>query len=327
MAQKPQNKPVASRRKKTSKRGSIACAKSHGHLVCWITTKKQPNKRRIFFNFIIPGTHNQHKPHLIRRSSLLAIALLLVGLQVGYNYIIAGQARILGYATNVSAQAVRTEINESRLQNGFSELTTDEQLNKAASLKAEDMFTKGYWSHNAPDGAQPWKWFELAGYEYQNAGENLAKDFKTSEGVTKAWLNSESHKKNMLNPVFENVGVAVVNGSLGGKETTLVVTLFGTRRAAGATLEDGTATSTTTSYSSNMFANPAQIGVLLNPVSLVTLATLLSVAVVALLTHWHYIKLPKKMRKSWYKHHALYIGSFALLAITYTAYIFTSGSI
>jgi uncharacterized protein YkwD len=327
MAQKPQKKSAVSKRSKSSKRSGVTCAKSHGHLVCWITTKKQPNKRRIFFNFIIPGTHNQHKPHLIRRSSLLAIALLLVGLQVGYNYIIAGQARILGYATNVSAQAVRTEINESRLQNGFSELTADEQLNKAASLKAEDMFTKGYWSHNAPDGTQPWKWFESAGYDYQNAGENLAKDFKTSEGVTRAWLNSASHKKNMLNPEFENVGVAVVNGSLGDKETTLVVTLFGTRKSASSGAEDGAITSTTTSYSSNMLANPAQISALLNPISIITLATLLGVAIVALLTHWHYVKLPRKIRKSWYRHHALYIGSFALLAITYTAYIFTSGSI
>lgn len=279
--------------------------------------------------WLIPSKHNAHHPHLLRKHTLVIIALLLVGLQFFYNFIVLGKPKILGYATNVSAQAVTADINASRTAGGLAPLATDSQLNQAASLKANDMLQTGYWSHNSPNGTQPWKWFELADYKYQNAGENLAKDFRTSKGVTSAWLDSETHRKNMLSPAFKNIGVAVVNGVLDGKETTLVVALFGSRQTeqTTATAESGVVTSTTISSNANIFANPAQIDVLWNPISIVTLSILIGILLVALLTHWHYLKLPKKMRKSWYRHHALYTAGLAILAITYTAYLFTSGNI
>lgn len=285
---------------------------------------KKPSKPHLW---LVPTKHNAHHPHLLKRRSLAVIALLLVGLQFFYNFLVVGKPKVLGYATNVSAQAVTNEINASRTAGGLASLTTDSQLNQAANLKANDMLQTGYWAHNAPDGTQPWKWFEQAGYKYRSAGENLAKDFRTSKGVASAWLDSETHRKNMLSPTFKNVGIAVVNGILDGKETTLVVALFGSRQAAAATADNGVTTSTTASASANILANPAQIDVLLNPLSITTLLILIGVLLVALLTHWHYLKLPKKMRKSWYQHHALYTGGLALLAISYTAYIFTSGSI
>lgn len=314
---------------KALRRSRVQCTKSHGHLVCWITNKKAPHKRRIFFNFIIPGSHNNHRPYLIRRSSLLVIATLLLGLQVSYNYLVAQQRQILGYATNVSAQAVAESVNEARQAAGKATLSTDTQLNQAASLKANDMLTKNYWSHNAPDGTQPWHWFELSGYTYQSAGENLAKDFMTSGGLVQAWMDSQSHRENMLNGKFENIGVAVVNGSLENKETTLVVALFGTKKSVlGVEADSGAvSTATTTNYHATILANPAQISALASPVSIVTLALLILVVAVALLTHWHYVKLPKKVRKSWYQHHALYTAGLALLAVCYIAYIFTSGNI
>lgn len=311
----------------TSNKRVVTCTKSHGHLVCWITSKKAPAKKRILFNFIIPGTHNNHKPHLIRRSSLLFITVLILGLQLGYNYLVAQQKQILGYATNVSAKAVINEVNSARQASGQTQLSGSSELDQAASLKANDMLTKNYWSHNAPDGTQPWRWFELAGYPYQSAGENLAKDFMTSGGVVKAWLDSPSHRENMLSGKFEDIGIAAVNGSLNGKQTTLVVALFGTKKTAlNATTEAGTV-NTTTNYHSTIFANPAQVATLASPISIITLLLLIAVAIVALLTHWHYIKLPRKVRKSWYRHHAIYTAGVALIAVAYVAYIFTSGTI
>lgn len=312
----------------TLKSRTIQCKKSHGHLVCWITTKSAPQKKRIFFNFIIPGTHNNHTPHLIRRSSLLAIAFLLLIVQVGYNHFVAHQDKILGYATNVSAKEVVDAVNSSRISHQQKRLNLNSELNKAASLKADNMLKIGYWAHNGPDGTQPWHWFEQAGYDYQNAGENLAKDFKTSTGVVNAWLDSQTHRTNMLGTQFEDIGVAVVNGTLNGKETTLVVALFGTTKASLAAQQDtGITTSTTVSHQSNLLASPAQIKALKNPASIITLSLLLVIALVALLTHFHYVRLPRNIRKAWYKHHALYTSFIALLIVSYVGYIFTSGSI
>ena len=314
--------------KTTSRNKMVQCKKAHGHLVCQVRLSK--NKKMTFLKLLlVPSKANKHRPHLIRRSGLVSIAALLVVLQFAYNYNAAGKFKILGYATNVSAQEVSSEINEARRADGENALSTDDQLNKAASLKADDMFKNGYWSHNSPQGAQPWVWFQKAGYSYQNAGENLAKDFRTSKGLTNAWLESETHRQNMLNPEFKNMGIAVVNGKLQGEETTLVVALFGTRQTeAPATIKDGgLVTSATTSSGSNIFENPAQINALTNPISILTLLILLGVLSVALLTHWHYVKLPKKVRKSWYKHHALYTACLTLVMLSYTVYILTSGSI
>lgn len=290
--------------------------------------KKNKKKHiRKVHTWLIPTKHNKHQPHILKRSSLVAIAVLLIGLQAAYNFGIAKQKKILGYATNISAQVVVSEINASRSNNSLANLTTDSQLNKAAALKADDMLKNGYWAHTAPDGSQPWRWFDVAGYKYAVAGENLAKDFKTSDGIASAWMNSESHRKNILNPNFKNVGVAVVNGELRGSETTLVVALFGAKQTPPSVSYTGQATSITNTGSSNILANPAQIQALINPVSITTLTVLLGLLVIALLTHWHYIKLPKNVRKSWYRHHAMYTALIALTAITYITYIFTSGTI
>lgn len=291
--------------------------------------QKKNQKQSRTKQWLVPSKHNAHRPHLLRRHGLIAVALVLISLQLGYNFIVAGKPKILGYATNVSSQAVTDDINEARKKNGATALSTDDQLNKAASLKADDMLKNGYWSHNSPSGVQPWAWFEKAGYKYQNAGENLAKDFQSSRGVESAWLSSQTHRENILNPVFKNVGVAVVNGTLQGKETTLVVAFFGTRQSeiSIANSSSGSTTSVTTSSGSNIFANPAQIDVLMNPISILTMLILVGVLAVALLTHWHYVKLPKKLRKSWYRHHALYTAGLALMFLNYSAYIFTSGNI
>jgi hypothetical protein len=257
---------------------------------------------------------------------LLVIVGLLFGLQVLYNITAAHRSQILSYATNVSSADVRRAVNTAREDSNEQPLKVSSELNKAASMKAADMLQKDYWSHNSPSGDQPWKWFEQAGYSYQNAGENLAKDFMTSDGLVKAWLDSKSHRDNVLNPAFHEVGIAAVNGTLDGKKTTLVVAMFGTKKPR-TTLQSGTVTSVTTSSRANLLSNPAQVATITNPLSIITLVILVGVILVALLTHWHFIKLPKKARKSWYKHHALYTASLALLAATYTVYIFTSGSI
>ncbi len=93
------------------------------------------------------------------------------------------------------------------------------------------MVENNYFEHFSPSGTTPWDFIESAGYNYQLAGENLAMDFSTNEGVNRAWLNSPSHAKNILNPDFKNIGVAVIEGQLEGHETTLIVQMFGLKDA------------------------------------------------------------------------------------------------
>ena len=65
------------------------------------------------------------------------------------------------------------------------------------------------------------------GYSYSYAGENLAKDFDTSSGVVDGWMSSAGHRANVLNVNYTNIGITVMNGTLLGAQTTLVVAHYG----------------------------------------------------------------------------------------------------
>ena len=67
----------------------------------------------------------------------------------------------------------------------------------------------------------------ISGASLEFAGENLARDFSNPASVVTAWMKSPTHKDNLLNPKFKEIGVAVVDGNLGGIATTLVVQFFG----------------------------------------------------------------------------------------------------
>lgn len=136
---------------------------------------------------------------------------------------------ILGFATNIQMQQLLELTNQKRAANGASALHLDPQLSRAAAKKAEYMFAHNFWAHNAPDGTTPWDFINGAGYVYTVAGENLAKNFSDSAGVVDAWMNSPSHKENLLRNDYQDIGFAVMNGTLGGEETTLVVQMFGKR--------------------------------------------------------------------------------------------------
>jgi len=73
----------------------------------------------------------------------------------------------------LSSKEILDLVNKDRIQHGLSELSISPTLNIAALSKAEDMLTKNYFGHIAPDGTQPWHWFKTSGYNYAYAGENL----------------------------------------------------------------------------------------------------------------------------------------------------------
>jgi len=174
----------------------------------------------------IPHDKNNHHPTILQSGGLSLFLVALVVGQAVANFQ-SGGGKVLGYATNISAPEIIRLTNVERNNVGLKSLTENSSLDTAAGLKAADMFAKNYWAHYAPDGTSPWYFFNLVGYQYSTAGENLARDFATSSGVVAAWMASPGHKANILNENFTEIGVAVANGNLLGEDTTLVVQLFG----------------------------------------------------------------------------------------------------
>jgi hypothetical protein len=111
-------------------------------------------------------------------------------------------------------------------------------LSAAALAKANNMFEMQYWDHFGPNGETPWQFISAAGYTYYYAGENLAKGFTTSEGVHQAWMASPSHRENILSPNYKDIGVAILSGTLNGKNVTLVVQMFGSQNVSQVPFEE-----------------------------------------------------------------------------------------
>lgn len=186
-------------------------------------------------HWLIPTKKNKFHPHALRPVGLLVFLFIFVTVPFLYNVTSAKQAQVLGYATNISVSDLYSLTNQERAANGLGALTLDSQLSSAAVAKANHMFANNYWAHVAPDGTTPWSFIYAAGYNYSIAGENLAKDFNTSNGVVSGWMASQTHRDNVLGTGYNDVGFAVVNGVLLGSETTLVVAMYGARAVAAPT--------------------------------------------------------------------------------------------
>ena len=165
---------------------------------------------------------------MIRRHGLAFALFLILAAQIGSGLTTSAQPKVLGYATNITVSGLLSETNAERSAAGKSTLDISAKLNSAAQAKANHMIEDNYWSHTAPDGTTPWYWFDQAGYNYLTAGENLAYGFNTSSGVIAGWMNSPSHRDNMLNAAFEDVGFGIANGAnYQGGPNTVVVAMYG----------------------------------------------------------------------------------------------------
>lgn len=182
-------------------------------------------------HFFIPHQTNNHRAKALHIDSLLVYVLLFALFNLGIRAVHTAAPDVLGYATDINIQQLFADTNTQRQEAGLEPLTLNQTLSKAAADKATDMFANNYWAHNSPIGRTPWDFITGAGYHYAVAGENLAKNFSDSQGVVDAWMASPSHRANLLKTNYRDVGFAVVNGTLNGEETTLVVQMFGTTPA------------------------------------------------------------------------------------------------
>lgn len=181
-----------------------------------------------FRDLFVPTKHNAYQPYLLRRDSLAAFLLIVLvseGLIIG-GALIQPDAN----AGAVVASDVISLTNDERSLNNVNKLAENELLDRAAQAKADDMAAKSYFSHVGPDGKEPWAWIKESGYDYRYAGENLAVHFVDSQDVVTAWMNSPSHRANIVKPVYEEIGIGIAEGVYQGTPAVFVVQYFGALR-------------------------------------------------------------------------------------------------
>lgn len=107
-------------------------------------------------------------------------------------------------------------VNRERTSRGLQPLTMDPELQEVARAHARDMFARGYFAHETPEGIDPFQRMDAAGITYRTAGENLALA-PTLEIAHEGLMNSPGHRANILNGDFGRVGIGVLDGGVYGK--------------------------------------------------------------------------------------------------------------
>lgn len=117
---------------------------------------------------------------------------------------------------NTNEQEVFDLINNQRKNNGLEPLKVDNEVQRVARIKAQDMVDNNYFSHTSPTYGSPFDMLKSFKISYQAAGENIAGNSSNSETV-KAWMNSSGHRANILNSSYNYTGIGVVSSPKYGK--------------------------------------------------------------------------------------------------------------
>lgn len=187
-----------------------------------------------FINHLfLPQSSNNYRPKLLHPKILIVFILFFFSAGIVASFVRNNYPSVLGISSNISVDQLLAITNQDRQQNGLPPLSLNDQLDKAALDKGNDMFSQNYWAHISPTGTPPWYFIKNSGYNYIYAGENLARGYTSAQDVVNAWMASPEHRANMLSNKYNNVGFAVLTGNLTGEDTVLVVEMFGSTSLAG----------------------------------------------------------------------------------------------
>jgi uncharacterized protein YkwD len=119
-----------------------------------------------------------------------------------------------GGGTSTQERQVLDYTNQIRQQQGCGPLRLDSALVEAAGKHASDMVRRHYMDHTNPDGQDPGDRMAAAGYRGSSWGENIAAGYDTAQKVVAAWMQSDGHRKNILNCRFTTIGIGYDPGQV-----------------------------------------------------------------------------------------------------------------
>lgn len=170
-------------------------------------------------------------------SSMAFVTYLIIAgaLVFSSRYVVGQQLASLAGVPSYGAGEVASLVNTARSNNGLPPLVLNVKLAQAASAKLDDMFAKQYFAHFSPENRSPWDFFRAQEYRYLAAGENLAMNFASAQDAHVAFMQSATHRANILHTAFTEIGVAVRQGEYQKQPTIFIAEYFGRPRAAAPT--------------------------------------------------------------------------------------------
>jgi hypothetical protein len=161
-------------------------------------------------------------------NTIIKINIIKISIIISAGILISIYLPNSAQAEEINIENVVSLVNESRAEENLKPLLINPELSKIAQSKAQDMTKNHYFAHTSPEGINPWYWFGKNNYSYKYAGENLAINYDNAEEEHTAWMNSPTHKKNILSPQFTEIGIATATGSIEGKKSHITVQIFAT---------------------------------------------------------------------------------------------------
>lgn len=165
------------------------------------------------------------------------LAALLAGLALA---LCCTTEPLAALAQSRSERAILERVNALRTQQHLTPLRNDADLARVALAHARDMAREGYLDHIDREGQNPLQRAQAAGVRgVMLLAENIAaSDLRTNrlDAVFRGWLDSHSHRENLLNPAFSETGIGIADASDG---TRIYVELFATFDRSGVGLEIG----------------------------------------------------------------------------------------
>lgn len=106
-------------------------------------------------------------------------------------------------------------VNAERIKEGLNPVKPDPELTEVARAHSRDMFSRGYFSHVAPEGKGPFDRMRESGVKFSHAGENLALA-QTLDLAHGGLMRSPGHRANILRPQFGRLGIGIIDGGMYG---------------------------------------------------------------------------------------------------------------
>ncbi len=181
-------------------------------------------------NLFLPTERNGMVPSALSSMAFVVYLIIAAALVLSSRYVVGLQLASLADAPTFSATDVVSLVNSARKSGGFPELAVNVKLAQAASAKLDDMFAKQYFAHFSPENRSPWDFFRAQEYRYLAAGENLAMNFTSAQGAHVAFMQSATHRANILHPAFTEIGVAVRQGEYQKRPAIFIAEYFGRPR-------------------------------------------------------------------------------------------------
>jgi len=102
-------------------------------------------------------------------------------------------------------------VNSARADAGLAPLAIDVDLSYVARVKSQDMHDNNYFSHTSPTYGSPFDMMKKFGIQYRSAAENIART-SSVESAHNGFMNSEGHRRNIMNPSLTHIGIGIYNG-------------------------------------------------------------------------------------------------------------------